>query len=754
MKRKIFFTILVIFLYQVTLFIYVSTWLNDKLPPGDFAGSVTVVNEMKQAIVNGNFSNWSTTRFCGAPNTLFFTFLDWAAYLPFAFFFNPILAVKVGAIFYLGLAGASMFFVSLYFTKAKVISLWAGMAYSLSPIYTFSTAYAGHMNFPPFYAILPICFLSLWILSHNPSIKSMGLAAISVMFTVWIDTERAFTSLPFIYLFALALGRSDPSKLLFKHQIQDYIKRSLWLIGSALMAFAFASFFLLPAIVEQKHIALFSESVLEQSRSTFGLNNPLYLIDRNGWIVNKLSAYLQNRDCFDAGNFYIGNSLLLMVATVFFVKKRKNIKIGFVWMSLFVCICMIWISSGTTSIYNNLSTQAIRLYKHLSYSENHPFLLGTTCITLGIIVCIVIWLRKKLCCEKFSLLQIVLTSGFLLLAFYTCLFPLLAWLPLYSHMRNPGFFISVLPSFLLTLSVAVLLKHFTCNFSKAKLFIIMIGVTAITIIDYYPYRSLFSKKTPDLLVEDYKTTAEYMKASDLPGRYFSRESYNPLSDMLTVYSNRPTAWYWLNWSCPKQTHRAFMGNIYPKLHHPETIENALALAGLFNVRFVTYNLLEGPLPPKTKSLEPVYAGQTCALFRNNLCRSRLQLYELKNKDDIPSKLEELIKYTEDINNITHEIEPDEIIAKVTIVAENKGLLVFSQSTYPGWSVVIDGKPAKLITIEETLPAVVLNPGKHTVSLYYNRPWYFYMSWLITIITLGVFITFLLKQNLWPKEKPY
>ena len=241
-----------------------------------------------------------------------------------------------------------------------------------------------------------------------------------------------------------------------------------------------------------------------------------------------------------------------------------------------------------------------------------------------------------------------------------------------------------------------------------------------------------------------------MAQSPLPGRYLSRESYHPLADMHTVYAGRNNAWYWLNWSAPKATHRVFMEEIYPRLHHQRSIEYALKLAGLFDVRFITYDLLQGSAV-RTRSLRPLFQGQTYAVFENLHCRDEVQLYALPEDADPPTTLADLL--ARETGAKEYQVAPNISSDRITVeaVCQDKALLVVAQSYYPGWSVMVDDGPAALRTIEGDLPAVILAPGNHRVIFSYNRPWHFHASILMTLMGIGVAASLLRRRK--PSSTP-
>jgi uncharacterized membrane protein YfhO len=75
--------------------------------------------------------------------------------------------------------------------------------------------------------------------------------------------------------------------------------------------------------------------------------------------------------------------------------------------------------------------------------------------------------------------------------------------------------------------------------------------------------------------------------------------------------------------------------------------------------------------------------------------------------------------------------------RITIRAEMacKGLLVLNQTFYPGWQVLVDGRPARIEEADGALQSVVVDPGTHQVDFRY-RPWTVYFGGLLTALGLG------------------
>lgn len=62
-------------------------------------------------------------------------------------------------------------------------------------------------------------------------------------------------------------------------------------------------------------------------------------------------------------------------------------------------------------------------------------------------------------------------------------------------------------------------------------------------------------------------------------------------------------------------------------------------------------------------------------------------------------------------------EPEEVVIRARLDAP--GYLVLSDTNYPGWRVLVDGRPAPLLTANFLFRAVALSEGEHTVSFQYR-----------------------------------
>lgn len=70
---------------------------------------------------------------------------------------------------------------------------------------------------------------------------------------------------------------------------------------------------------------------------------------------------------------------------------------------------------------------------------------------------------------------------------------------------------------------------------------------------------------------------------------------------------------------------------------------------------------------------------------------------------------------------------------VTLRTNGSGMLVLSDTWYPGWHATVDGRDAKIERVDQMLRGVRLPPGTHTVEMAY-RPTSFRIGWIVSLVT--------------------
>ena len=153
--------------------------------------------------------------------------------------------------------------------------------------------------------------------------------------------------------------------------------------------------------------------------------------------------------------------------------------------------------------------------------------------------------------RRFGILLVVVL---LLIGIAFPCFKLLRWLvPIYRTMRSPLWFF-ITPCVFATCVLATLGVSYLHGLLPRKLrdaaLLVLLGVV---IWDFMPYGQLFyTAQLPETVHFQLQDAGLRMASDNDWCRTLGAESYNPLVDMLTVYSGKPSAWSWLNWSAPQR----------------------------------------------------------------------------------------------------------------------------------------------------------------------------------------------------------
>jgi hypothetical protein len=72
---------------------------------------------------------------------------------------------------------------------------------------------------------------------------------------------------------------------------------------------------------------------------------------------------------------------------------------------------------------------------------------------------------------------------------------------------------------------------------------------------------------------------------------------------------------------------------------------------------------------------------------------------------------------------------------VEVQTDKPGVLTLAESWYPHWRVEVNGEPAPVLRANWSLLGVRLAPGMHRVRFYFQRPWYVYVGFGASLLTL-------------------
>lgn len=79
--------------------------------------------------------------------------------------------------------------------------------------------------------------------------------------------------------------------------------------------------------------------------------------------------------------------------------------------------------------------------------------------------------------------------------------------------------------------------------------------------------------------------------------------------------------------------------------------------------------------------------------------------------------------------------PNSQTIRLRVQAPQSGVLSVAESWYPNWRVRVDGKPREVLRVNWALLGVWLEAGEQCVEFYYQRPYYVYVGYAITLLTI-------------------
>ena len=705
-------------LYIGLLLWFGHAWLGQGIPEGDLAGAASDLARWSSFAQSGLlFAGWDDTSFLGHPRSLANLYSGMAlAYAPFLVFFDPLMAVKIGSLIYLALAGFSAAVLVRAMTGYATVGLIMGVAYALHPIHLSLTIGSSHANFPPYYAIQPLLVLSALCIAKKPSVLWQLGFAIALALAAWLDLERTAVLAPGLLVF---IGVLLFSRLWIAGFAKVAVINTLAALGrgvsSTLLAFGVLAFLWMPAVADRSLHALFDEQLRESSREFFSIRNPLYYIDRNGRLFPNVYDHLPAELAHDAGHFYLGWVLLLLAGVPLVVRQRGR-RAVWLWAGAMLSLaCVLAAGHGSYSGWDSLGqiVDEVWLYEDTRGAVAWVF----SFLAAAIIAVVGVWLLLRIRLRPTPRQQGALWIGGAVACILIWARPypwLLSYAPVLNEIRNPGWFATALPPLALVIAAGLgMATLFRATRQALLRALITVACLILVLWDASAYQGAFDRQSDPSVQQELMIIGEVMQADPVEGRFLTRESYNPEMDLLYAYSGRDTAWYWLNWMAPLETSRLFLEDIYPRLHHPDTIADALDAAGRANVRYLVYDLRQGPPPPATEALNVRFAGEYIALYENMRCLSAIRWGDVGNPLGIdgdrplPSMIQSMVDRS----------EPGHL--KVEVIASDPDVLCFAYSWTPRWTALVDGKKVPIIKTDSAMIGIELTKGRHEVELVYE-----------------------------------
>jgi hypothetical protein len=724
-------------------------WLNEGLPRGDLAGDAAKLTRWQGIIAEGQLlASWASDCFFGQPRGVMNLGSGlFLAYLPFLVFFEPLAALKVGTLIYLGLSGVSAFLLVGHLTPHKGLALVLGLIYALHPLHLSVAIDTSHANFPPFYFLAPLVTLGLLRLLKAPTGPRIAAFGALAAVTAWVDLPRAAVLAPGLAVLALGVLAYQAFRKWPTIRWQPATMGAGAIAGSGVLAGGLLSIVLVPALAEMGDGSFFSKGERQSSIEYFAIQNPFYYLDPAGAWLAPLYQVLPSELSHDAGTFFLTWGLLLMIGLAIWVPPRAHRRRMLLVLSLLAVVVCLASAHGPVSGFNAFQQIFDHVFLHESVRKKAgPLLLAAfLLVTAGIgLVVASSWLWKSNNGSRgakagWLILFIALPAAVLLTARpYAWVFESL---PFYGSMRNPGWFATAMPPLGLV-TAAALAGHAALRRWRQPLvrLLIIAGLLLIAAGEIMPYRDAFSKQLPAEAVADLRTIGQHMDDDERPVRFLVRESYNPHADLLHSFTDRASGFYWLNWMSPPRTKDLMLNQVYPKLQRDGDIEEALKIAGAGHVRYIVCDLEQGELAAPPKAAKEVWAGEHFALYENKhwqaFARLSDKLSSSAERKDEASGGEADDSPAQESNGIAvlRRPAPGRIVIETEKPA--KGQLVVTESWSPNWTAKVNGTLREPESFQNAFISVDLpeNEGtSHTVELTHERP----MSYSVGLLLTGL-----------------
>lgn len=639
-------TIVYLFLITGCVLMFTRGWLDRGLPGDDFPGNVAHVLEIRRALFSeGGLGTWTPQWFCGQPrSSLYARFLS--AFIPACLTsLGNVAALKVVLVLFHVISGLTMYwFLGALFRNREAKAIGA-VLYALHPVALVETAQKGHFEVSLFYAVVPVVFLYTVRVLKSKLLRDAIALALAIAVGLWLNNEGSAVTYPFIALCVMiALTQrlsqvwqgpvwqgpaSDAANLRVPWKTRlDAVSRSGSLRILGLMALALGTslgltaFFWVPIAFDRELLNLFDPSYVQRAIKTFALSNPLHALDRDGALARHLDD-LPDQAARFSGELYLGiTTLILAVVGISFAPGRVTRK--WYWAAIFSVSTLLSLGGYTLweSLWFALQSAQIRIAGIAAF---------VSILALSLFVSLILkpplrsWLETY---QKYLGLVGLLVALALFIPWYEVLRTVI---PVYREMRCPLWFY-ITPTVFALCTLAAIGTSETLNRLSPRHRLGAGGVLLLLILaDYKPYSELFADRQLQPAVKyQLEDMGRHIELQEGWIRTLGVETYNPLVDMVSVYSERGTAWSWLNWSATKWTGNLVFKHTYPLLLSSTNsgMVNASTLAGLCSVAYIIDDLNEQPnlSPESLRAFPRVARFGRFSLHENPLCRPYVQVY--------------------------------------------------------------------------------------------------------------------------------
>jgi hypothetical protein len=535
-------------LLVVATAVNMGTWFSrDLLPPDDFAGYASVVEEVRDTIrTRGVNPLWCTKWFAGT--TCFMSRLKEIATLPLALAFDPVRATK-GMFVALKLAAAlAMYGLITRLFAAPVAGVVAGYAYGFS-MHANYTASSGHLDVAVSSVLFPLIFLA--------TVEALG----SRRGWAWTAMLGALGALQWSnnYLQATMAGAmASLVAVLCPIPTNGAVPTAGHRPsppGRARMVVAAGIFALLACaqtawwLADGKNHALYDPEHVEWAQARFIEHSPFVYVNRGNWLGPWLARHhppdmpLFPGDPLRNQRHYLGGVALLTVAIAWRWARATPMTRHCYRILFLLLLLQTWLARGP-------NTLVWQLGRSFTWPEQFDGMITVGCVATAMVIlagAAAVLVRRRGRVDATVAIALALataaTPGF---EIARRMFPIVA------QFRAPGHFFDLAPFSLyalLGIGLAAIERHGARSAATYRGAIAAIG--CLVAIDLWPGTAAFARGTPYAPLRDFRSTLAALPSADGTLRvgwspWTSTESWRVASLVVTAGDVGAT-WSWLEW---------------------------------------------------------------------------------------------------------------------------------------------------------------------------------------------------------------